>query len=431
MREVGEKAPMTPMPSHVPYSEKLLEDFIRDYPREFLDEPFSLDSQQLRLAGFRPDLVFLDSDNIPTIVEVQIGQLDRNHLYRILEYRDLLLLKGEHAKVRVILVANALPERYRSLLSIHGIELVVLSTAIIAEKVHKLRPDLVVQFDPEGESPFRSLGPVSAALVSLWQTDGRTVVRPDPTDRAKLKITAKQEREALFRLCRSGWIARIQKGVYLVHKGVDLQARFRPSPFRIIQELMTLHSGNYQIVGPAAFRYHGWLADDATSIHVYNDRISRRLRTEGRTIEFIKVASGRLGDVERAALEGGCDVTFSSRLRSLIDAVYEWDRFASLPDAFVWLWDEVEKHAGAANALAQLGVRYGNVGTQRRLGKALEVGSANPTTLALILSQLPPTTAKIPWAPSLPSRGMADRRWGLVLNFERHSSTERCDAEKE
>lgn len=405
--------------SCVAYSEKLLEEYVRDFPIEFLGEPFTLDSQQLRLAGFRPDLVFRDPVDIPTIVEIQIGPLDRNHLYRVLEYRDLLRLKGRHSEVRVILVANTLPERYRSLLDIHGVRVILISAATFAARVQELRPGTTVTFEPEGDSSYRSLGPVSAALISLWQTEHRTMWRSNSVDRSKLGITAKQEREALARLCRSGWIARLQRGVYLLNNELDFRGKRGPTPYRVIQELMSLHSGTYQIVGPVAFRHHGWLATDTTTIHVYNDRISRRIRIAGGGIDFIKVARARLGDVERATLGGTPDVVISSRLRTLVDAVYDWNRFASLPEAFLWVWDEIKKRTGSDQAIARLSIRYGNTGTQRRLGKALEEGAASPRAVTWMHKRLPPTSAKIPWAPSLPNRGATDRRWGLVLNYQR------------
>jgi len=402
----------------VAYSEKLLEDFIRDFPNEFLGEQFTLDRQQPRLAAFRPDLIFRDASGLPTIVEVQIGPLDRNHFYRVLEYRDLLRDKTGHSKVGVILVANALPERYRTLLDIHGVRVVLISVAAFVAKAQSLRPGLTVVFSQQADSCFRTLGPVSAALVSLWQAESRTLWQSNAVDRSRLHISAKQEREALARLCRTGWIARIQKGVYLLNQELDFRGSRRPSPYQVIQELMSVHSAAYQIVGPAAFHHYGWHADDTGTIHVYNDRISRRIRIAGRATHFIKVARQRLGSIERADIAGTRDVILSSRLRSLVDAVYDWKRFGSLPNAFKWVSDEIMANAGSDRVLADLSVLYGNTGTQRRLGKALEAGGACAQAMELIRNRLPPTTAKIPWDPCRRRCGLTDRHWGLVLNLQ-------------
>ncbi len=402
----------------VAYSEKLLEDFIRDFPNEFLGEPFALDSQQPRLAGFRPDLIFRDASGLPTIVEVQIGPLDRNHLYRMLEYRDLLREKAGYSKVSVTLVANTLPDRYRSLLDIHGVKVVLISVATFVAKVKSLRPELTVVFAQQADSSVRTLGPVSAALVSLWQAESRSLWRSNAADRSRLRISAKQEREALARLCRAGWIARIQKGVYLLNQELDFRGSRRPSPYQVIQELMSVHSATYQIVGPVAFHHYGWHTHDTSTIHVYNDRISRRIRIAGRATDFIKVASQRLGGIKRAEIEGTRNVVLSSRLRSLVDAVYDWKRFGSLPSAFKWVSGEIVANAGSDRVLADLSIRYGNTGTQRRLGKALEASGASKKAVERIRKRLPPTTAKIPWDPCLPRCGSTDRHWGLVLNFQ-------------
>ena len=68
----------------VKYSEKLVENTIKDFPFELLGEQLIFMEQQPKLAGFRPDLLFIDQKQQPVIVEVQIDALDRNHLYRSL-----------------------------------------------------------------------------------------------------------------------------------------------------------------------------------------------------------------------------------------------------------------------------------------------------------------------------------------------------------
>jgi hypothetical protein len=73
------------------YDEKLLEEFIRDYPQAFLGEQLHLVHQQATIGGFRPDLIFQDANGRMVIVEVQLRALDRAHLYRTLEYRDLVM----------------------------------------------------------------------------------------------------------------------------------------------------------------------------------------------------------------------------------------------------------------------------------------------------------------------------------------------------
>lgn len=271
-KKSGGRASMETPQSCIAYSEKLLEDYVRDFPLEFLGEPLTLDSQQLRLAGFRPDLVFRDPVGIPTIVEIQIGPLDRNHLYRVLEYRDLLRLEGGHSEVRVILVANTLPERYRSLLDIHAVRVVLISAATLAARIQELRPGTTVTFEREGDSSYRSFGPVSAALISLWQTEHRTIWKSNSADRSTLGITAKQEREALARLCRSGWIARIQKGVYLLNKELDFSGKASPHAVSVNQGTYVAVFQQVSNCGPSCFP----TSRLAAQRHDHNPRIQRQ-----------------------------------------------------------------------------------------------------------------------------------------------------------
>ena len=39
-------------------------------------------------------------------------------------------------------------------------------------------------------------------------------------------------------------------------------------------------------------------------------------------------------------------------------------------------------------------------------------------TLRKLARKLTPSSALIPWVPTLPKRGTVDRRWGVVVNYE-------------
>lgn len=108
-------------PTKRKYDEKLVEDALRDYPQDFLGEPLKILDQQPTIDGFRPDLIFKDQRDIPVIVEVQLKALDRSHLYRSLEYRDLYRMKVGAEEVRVILFCNSIPPKYEKVLSTHNV----------------------------------------------------------------------------------------------------------------------------------------------------------------------------------------------------------------------------------------------------------------------------------------------------------------------
>ena len=70
---------------------------------------------------------------------------------------------------------------------------------------------------------------------------------------------------------------------------------------------------------------------------------------------------------------------YSSRVRSLVDAVYDWSRFNSLPRGYEWIGAELTRDPGVAGEIVRVALQYANVSTLRRLGKLLELeGVAEP-----------------------------------------------------
>jgi len=55
-----------------------------------------------------------------------------------------------------------------------------------------------------------------------------------------------------------------------------------------------------------------------------------------------------------------------------MDAVYDWARFNTLPQAYGWIRAEIAIDDTLAAQLINVSLRYGNQGTLRRLGKLLE-----------------------------------------------------------
>jgi len=131
---------------------------------------------------------------------------------------------------------------------------------------------------------------------------------------------------------------------------------------------------------------------------------------------LIKVADRRLGETEVVRTPEGFEVVYCSRVRSLVDAVYDWSRFNSLPQGYDWIRAELAKDPAVAREIVRVAQRYGNVSTLRRLGWLLEREGAEPAVLRSLESRLSPTSALIPCVPTLPKRGTVDRRWGVVVN---------------
>lgn len=169
-----------------------------------------------------------------------------------------------------------------------------------------------------------------------------------------------------------------------------------------------------------------WLFDRAGCHNVQSRTLcpSTAVRYSDRSIgsiqlTLIKVADARLGATEEAApSEGGPPAIYSSRARSLVDAVYDWSRFGSLPRGYRWIRSDLEAKRVTAADLVDLTLRYGDKGTIRRIGALLEREGIAETLLRKLERALPATSSPIPWIPRRAKRGPVERRWGVVWNGE-------------
>ena len=131
---------------------------------------------------------------------------------------------------------------------------------------------------------------------------------------------------------------------------------------------------------------------------------------------LIKVADGRLGGTEEVKMAEGVKAVYSSRVRTLVDAVYDWSRFKSLPRAYEWIRRELISRRVSTAELVRAVIKYGNQGTLRRMGFLLEQEGAARPLLATLQRALRSSTSAVPWDPTGPNRGAINRRWGVILN---------------
>jgi predicted transcriptional regulator of viral defense system len=100
----------------------------------------------------------------------------------------------------------------------------------------------------------------------------------------------------------------------------------------------------------------------------------------------------------------------------LLDAVYDWARFNSLPRAYEWIRKELKAKRVTPAELVAVTLKYGDIGTMRRIGVLLEREGASVPLLRKLEKALPNTSSLIPWIPTKPKRGTVSRRWGVVIN---------------
>lgn len=263
----------------------------------------------------------------------------------------------------------------------------------------------------------RGLGETERLLFAYVQMRGQTTLRAGELAKP-LRLTPPRERNLLSRLAKAGWITRVRRGLYLVPRKLPLGGKWSPDEVLALNTLMQDVKGRYQISGPNVFNRYGFDEQVPARVYAYNNRISGERSIGAVRITLIKVADQRLGGTEKVKTSEGLVAVYASRARALVDAVYDWARFNSLPRGYGWIRRELESKRVAPAELVNMTLRYGDIGTMRRIGVLLEREGVDERLLRKLEKKLPKSTGLIPWIPTLPKRGSIKRRWGVVVNRE-------------
>jgi len=259
------------------------------------------------------------------------------------------------------------------------------------------------------------LGSLATRFFAYVQMRQQDVVRTGDI-RPVLGITASQERDLFRRLSESGWIVRLTRGVYLVPPRIPAGGRYSPGVALVLQKLMEELQGRCQVCGPTAFNFHGLDDQVSTVTYAYNNRLSGHRIIGSLAFRFIKVAEKRLGATICARSPEGTETVYSSETRTLMDAVYDWSRFDSLPRGFDWIQRRIADKPALAKELVTVTSRYGNQATIRRIGYVLDALARRPSSAKELERSLSDSRSLIPWIPNKPARGTINRKWGVIVN---------------
>lgn len=260
-----------------------------------------------------------------------------------------------------------------------------------------------------------ALGNLSSLFFAYMQLKNKEIARTGELAPV-LNITESQEYDLLRRLAKSGWIIRLKRGVYLIPTRFPAGGKFNPGPAVILDKLMQEYGGRYQITGPTACNFYGFDNQVANIFFLYNNRISGKRTIGHHTFQFIKTNDNRLGSVSEFATPQGVNLVYSSKARTLVDAVYDWSKFHSLPRGYMWIRKEVNANRKFVNNLVDNTVRYGNQATLRRVGYLLNSLDIPQKSLKIILANLHESKSFIPWIPNREARGTLNRKWGVIVN---------------
>jgi predicted transcriptional regulator of viral defense system len=208
----------------------------------------------------------------------------------------------------------------------------------------------------------------------------------------------------------------VRRGLYLIPPRLPLGGAWTPDEILAINTLIEDRDGRYQICGPNAFNRYGYDEQVPNRIYAYNNRICGDRAIGAVNLSLIKVADERLGATEEQQTIDDETTVYSSRARTLLDAVYDWSRFGSLPRAYDWILGDLAAGRIRTADFVRVTLRFGDVGTIRRIGALLERGGADARQLRKLDHDLRAPKNPIPWISGRAPRGAVDRRWGVVCN---------------
>ncbi len=260
-----------------------------------------------------------------------------------------------------------------------------------------------------------SLGRLASSFFAFIQLRRQELVKTGEVASA-IGLSRAQERDLFRRLARDGWIIRLQRGLYLAPRVLPAGGRWNPSESVVLPAFMKAIKGQYQISGPTAFNRYGFDDQVSNSVFIYNNRLSGSRRIGSTRYIFIKVMDARLGAVEKTRTPDGKELYYSSRARTLIDALYDWSRFNGIPRGFEWIRQELKKDSINTTELARVAILFGNQSTLRRLGWVLQRAQASPPALKVIKRALSGSKFPIAMVPFNPRKGPIIKAWGVIDN---------------
>ena len=262
----------------------------------------------------------------------------------------------------------------------------------------------------------KRIGALEQRFLSYAQLKGLTTVKYGQL-RSDLFLTAEQERKLLSRLSLSGMIVRLKREFYLIPARLPLGGLWNPGEYVILSELMKAYdNGKYQLCGWQVFNRYGFSEQIAAKIYCYNNRISGSKTIAGMEFVFIKVSDDRLGGVENIKTGDGSVMVMPVKARALVDAVYDWSRFGTMPVVYSWIRNELKKDTSFARDMADITIKFGNQGTLRRIGYILDSSGQIGDMKEKFIKNLNKTTSVFPLVPENSLQGVLNSEWGIIVN---------------
>jgi len=230
-----------------------------------------------------------------------------------------------------------------------------------------------------------------------------------------LNITQEQEQRFLEKLAASSTIIRLLPGTYLVPQKIPPGGKWQPDALYVISEFTKLIQANYYVTGLYAFNYYGLSEQIPNQLSVYNDKLSATRIFGTLRVKFIKVPNSKIGSIEKIELNDDSYAYISSLSRTIVDAIHDWKRFGTMPDALEWISNLIKNKSVLENIISDT-IAYGNVSTKRRIGYYLFKCTNESKLSSPILKTLKSTTNWVVLNPAGNRSGITNKTWRIIDN---------------
>ncbi len=262
-----------------------------------------------------------------------------------------------------------------------------------------------------------TLGPLETQFFAWTQLENKEQVKTGDFARVK-GLSAKQEADLLYNLSSSGIIVKLWRGLYLVPPRIPLGGSWSPSPYLVISKYMRNLDAKFQISGPAIFNLYGYSDQVSAWFTVYNNKVSKKLYILQYHLDFVKVIENRLGDMKERAPYGvkkSEPALISSAEQTLLDAVYDYKKYGTLPKAYDWIAIAVRNKKISPEKLVNITIKYGNTMSQKRIGWVLNELEISQRVINRLKKKIPKTKFLVPLDPKN-NVGPINKKWGVIEN---------------
>ena len=262
------------------------------------------------------------------------------------------------------------------------------------------------------------LGPMEVQFFAWTQLENKDQVQTGDLVKT-MNLSSKQEADLLYNLSSSGFIGKLWRGFYLVPRKIPSRGLWSPSPYLVINKYMENAGAKFHISGQAVFNKYGYMDQLSSWVTVYNNKISKKMYILQYHLDFTKVVSNRLGAVKKTKSYIG-DGKFvwakhSSPEQAILDAVYDYKKFGSLPKAYSWVADSLRDKKINSKKLIDITIKYGNTISQKRRGWILDKLKVPKRNINLLQKKVSKAKFLTPLDPKN-RKGPINRKWSVIEN---------------